>query len=241
MTNILRAFLLMTLTALIYTNLATAAELTLADVASKESDGPDGRGNTADDTWQFWFELAHARNQFHILDRHSTTIPAEGIPRKVYGPPAGELPNPNDTVGWVYHSDWDGRKEGVWADQKAGVIMAQPYVEKTDHLALAISYKVAEDGNYTVSGGIGDLDIQSGGRHDGAIWKVQVAEGGKLVREIGAAKTAVGDGGGRPDSDTFEFQGVPLKKGQLVRLVIHPNRWAPSDLTRIDSFKVEME
>ncbi len=51
------------------------AELTFADVRGAEGDGPDGKGNTADDTWQFWFELAHARGTFRPFTIHTTTMP----------------------------------------------------------------------------------------------------------------------------------------------------------------------
>ena len=219
---------------------ASAAELTLENVSNLKGDGPDGEGNTADDTWQFWFEFAHAPNQFGHLDRHSTIVPKAGIPRKVHGPIGSELPNPDDTVGWIFHSDWDGKKEGVWADKKANEILAYPYVEKASHLGVAITYKVPADGKYNISGGITDLQIDAKDpKTDGVIWKVQIANEGKMVRQLGAAKPAIGDSRDRPDSGTFKLDDVELKQGQLVRLVIHPNRWVLTDLTRIDSFKIE--
>jgi len=219
---------------------APATELTLEDVASLKGDGPDADGNTADDTWRFWFEIAHAPNTFGALDRHSTIVPKAGIPRKVHGPIASELPNPDDTVGWIYHSDWDGKKEGVWADKKAKEILVLPYVEKTSHMGVAITYKIPADGKYDISGGITDMQIAADDpKTDGVAWKLQIANEGKLVRQLGAANPAIGDSRNRPDSGTFKFDGVELKQGQLVRLVIHPNRWMPTDLTRIDSFKIE--
>ncbi|MCE9556996.1 MAG: hypothetical protein K8T91_26925 [Planctomycetes bacterium] len=219
---------------------ASCAELTLSDVASLKGDGTDGDGNTADDTWRFWFELAHAPNTFAPLDRHSTIVPKNGIPRKVHGPIASELPNPDDTVGWIFHSDWDGKKEGVWADKKANAILVCPYVEKASHMGVAITYKIPDDGKYNLSGRITDVQVDTADpKTDGVIWKVQVANEGKLVRQLGAAKPAIGDGRDRPDSGEFKFDDVELKKGQLVRLVIHPNRWMPTDLTRVDAFKIE--
>jgi hypothetical protein len=217
-----------------------AVELQLDNVASVQGDGADNEGNTADDTWRFWLEIAHAPNTFVPLDRHSTIVPKNGIPRKVHGPIASELPNPDDTVGWIFHSDWDGKKEGIWADKNTNQILAVPYVEKASHMSVAITYKVPADGKYNVSGGLTDLQVDANDpKTDGVLWKVQVANDGKLVRELGVAKQAIGDGRGRPDSGTFKFDAVDLKHGQLVRLVIHPNRWMPTDLTRIDSFKIE--
>ncbi|MHC4984220.1 MAG: GDSL-type esterase/lipase family protein, partial [Planctomycetota bacterium] len=97
-------------------------ELTPADVANPKGDGPDGKGNTPDDTWQFWFELAHARQAFHRLSLATATMSAEqrqkGIPGKVDGPIAGNLPNPDDTEGWIFSTDWDGGYEGFWGDRK---------------------------------------------------------------------------------------------------------------------------
>lgn len=219
---------------------APAAELKLDDVASVKGDGPDGDGNTADDTWRFWFEIAHAPNTFAPLDRHSAIVPKPGIPRKVHGPIGSELPNPDDTVGWIYHSDWDGKKEGVWADKKANEILVHPYVEKASHMGLAITFKVPDDGKYNISGAITDLKVDTGDpKTDGVLWKVQIANDGKQIKQLGIAKPAIGDGRGRPDSGKFNFEAVELKKGQLVRLVIHPNKWVLTDLTRIDSFKIE--
>src|SRR5688500_17243560 len=74
-----------------------AADLTVADVANTTGDGPDGKGNTADDTWQFWFELAHKPGHFHPLDTFSTSVPRQGVSRKITGPIAAMLLNPDDT------------------------------------------------------------------------------------------------------------------------------------------------
>ena len=84
----------------------TAAELKPDVVAAPKGNGPDRKGNTADDTWQFWFELAHKPGEFRRFTRHSSLIPAKGIPRKVTGPPAALLPHPKETTGWVLHTDW---------------------------------------------------------------------------------------------------------------------------------------
>jgi hypothetical protein len=216
-----------------------AAELKLDDVASAKGDGPDGKGNTADDTWQFWFELAHKPGEFRRFTRHSSQIPAAGIPRKVTGPPAGLLPNPKETTGWVLHTDWDARYEGIWSDKKTGELLAHPYVEKRAHMAVAITYLVSADGVYTISGGVTDVQVKPEfAKHDGIIWKIEIAKEGAVVKKLGQGKP-VGDGHGRPESDKFNFPDVKLSKGQLVRLVIHPNKWWGQDLTRIDQFKIE--
>lgn len=71
-----------------------AAEFTWTDI-NPRGDGPDGKGNSADDTWRFWFELAHRPNHFHPLDTFSSAIPKKGITRKVRGPIANLLPSPD--------------------------------------------------------------------------------------------------------------------------------------------------
>ena len=233
---------------------ARAAELTTKEVLDQKGDGPDGQGNTADDTWQFWFQLVHNPNQYGLLDRYSADVPKAGIPRKVTGPVASKLPNPDDTVGWIYHSDWDGRFEGVWADKKTNSVIAYPYVEKRSHCAVAVTYKVPEDGKYTISGTVTDMMVEPFkgvvGRlgmveHDGVELIVEIADGANRVSEVGRSK-AIGDDDKkgsepRPDSDKFEFKGVELKKGQLVRFVIHPRKWWGSDLTKLENLKIEKE
>ncbi len=221
---------------------AFAAELTLEAVVRAKGDGPDGVGNTDDDTWQFWFELAHAPGSFRLLTRHSSTVPAKGIPGKVSGPVAGALPNPAETEGWVLHTDWDGRYEGIWGDGKAKEILVHPYVEKTAHMAVAVSYKIPEDGVFVISAGLTDVQVNPNHpKHDGVIWKLEAVE-------PGAGKTAelmkgepFGDGHGRPDSARFKSKKIKLRNGYLVRLVIHPNKWWGQDLTRIDFFRIEKQ
>jgi len=217
-----------------------AAELTLADVANPKGDGPDGKGNTADDTWQFWFELAHKPNIFLPLDAYSKSVPKDGVPRKIRGPIASMLPNPDDTEGFIYHSDWDGRFEGVWADHKAKQIMAYPYVEKQFHGAVAITYKVPADGVYNVTGGLTDLQVDPKfAQHDGIEWFLDLTDGGTAGKRL-AKGGPIGDGSDRPDSGKFEALKVEAKKGQLIRVVVHPRKWWGSDLTRIDEFKIEI-
>ena len=217
-------------------------KLGVADVSSATGDGPDGKGNTADDSWQFWFELAHAPGSFRPLTRHSSSIPARGIPGKVYGPPAGNLPNPGETTGWVLHTDWDARFEGVWADRKAKEILVHPYVEKTAHMAVAITYRIPGDGMYVISGKLTDAQVNADDpRHDGITWKLEVvepAEGKTVELKRGGP---IGDGGGRPNSGSFKTRKTRLRKGYLIRLVIHPNKWWGQDLTRIDSFRIEKQ
>lgn len=208
-----------------------ADELTVNDVVN-------AKGNKAESVWQFWFELAHQRGQFQLLDTHSSSVPRDGVPRKVRGPIASMLPNPNDTQGWIFHRDWDGRFEGIWGDRKSGHVLAYPYVEKNAHCAVAITYRVPEDGKYDLSGGLTDLQVDDkANQHDGIEWIVELAEGGKGIKKLGSGGP-FGDGGGRPASGTFSLSGIEAKKGQLVRLVIHPRKWWGTDLTRIDSFKI---
>lgn len=208
-----------------------------ADLKTEQVANP--KGNTANDDWGFWFELAHARGQFERLGTYSTSIPKAGIPKKVTGPIASLLPNPEQTEGWIFHRDWDGRFEGIWADKKTNHVLAYPYVEKNAHMAVAITYRVPEDGDYDISGGLADLQVQPQFKqHDGVEWIIEIAEGGKSVKKIGNGGP-LGDGGGRPDSETFAFKKVAVKKGQLVRLVIHPRKWWGSDLTRINTFRIE--
>ena len=215
-----------------------ADELKVEHVRNAKGDGADGKGNTADDSWQFWFELAHQRGQFARLATYSTSIPKTGIPRKVRGPIASLLPNPDDTEGWIFHRDWDGRFEGFWGDAKASQLIAYPYVEKTSHCAVAVSYKVPKDGAYDITGGLTDLQVlPQFKQHDGVEWVLQLADDGKPGKTIGRGGP-FGDGNGRPDSVTFQHRNVAAAKGQLIRLEIHPRKWWGSDMTRIDSFRI---
>ena len=217
----------------------SAAELTVAAVTSAAGDGPDETGNTADDSWQFWFELAHKRGAFHVLDTHSKSVPAEGVPRKIRGPIAGMLPNPADTQGWIFHRDWDGRFEGIWGDAKADRVFAYPYVEKNVHLAVAVSYRIPADGKYNIRGKLTDLQVQPQFKqHDGINWSLDVVARDAPARPIGTGGP-LGDGHGRPESEEFKFDNVELRKGHLIRLVIHPGKWWGSDMTAIDGFVIE--
>ena len=223
-----------------------AVTLTPAYVADPKGDGPDGQGNTGDDTWQFWFALAHAQQTFHRLDVPTATLSPQrmqqGVPRKIRGPIAGSLPNPKDTHGWIYHSDWDGRFEGVWGDKKANQVIAYPYVEKNAHCAVAITYRVPRDGTYDVSAKLTDLQIAPHRLHKGILWRVEVVRdrGGKTSPK---ADRLVGKGGPigdkvGPDSQAFSFRNIVLKKGELLRLVIDPNKWWGTDMTRIENFTI---
>ena len=221
---------------------AGAAELTTTEVAGTKGDGPDGKANTEDDTWGFWFELAHAPGTFRRLTTHSTSVPEKGIPGKVTGPVASLLPNPGSTKGWIVHRDWDGRFEGIWGDENTGAVLAHPYVEKGAHLAVAITYTIPENGVYVVSGSLTDLQVKPDfPKHDGVLWRLEVIDGaaGKTV-EL-AKGGPIGDGHGRPDSAEFRSRKTALAKGHVVRLTIHPNKWWGQDLTRIDSLRIEKQ
>jgi len=219
-----------------------ADELSPELIANPKGDGADGKGNTADDTWQFWFELAHKRGTYKRLTLHTKNLTdaqrKNGIRGKVTGPVASAVPNPKTTEGWILHTDWDGRFEGVWADSKTGSVLLHPYVEKGSHCAVALTYKVPKDGKYTVTGKLTDVQVNPGyHKHDGVIWKLEAAQAGEKGRELGKGGP-IGDGHGRPDKAEFTIKSIALKKGELIRLVIHPNKWWGRDLTRIDSFKV---
>ena len=219
-----------------------AAELQGKDVMNPEGDGPDGKGNTADDTWQFWFELSHKRSQFQRCTIATAAMPENqkknGIPRKVRGPVAGLLPNPTKTEGWILHTDWDGRFEGVWADQTTNVVLAHPYVEKESHCAVAITYLAQTPGTYEISGKLTDVQIRPNyPKHDGILWRVEQVRAEKSV--VLGKGGPIGDGHGRPDSATIQVIQTAMAKDDLIRLVIHPNQWWGQDLTRIDGFRVE--
>ncbi len=199
----------------------------------------DSKGNTPDSDWQFWFELAHKPGHFERLDTPSTKVPAKGVAKKITGPIASLLPNPDDSEGWIFHTDWDGRFEGVWADKKTKSVLVHPYVEKTFHGSVAIAYRIPNDGEYDVTGAMTDIDIKPEvAKHDGVEWILELAEGGKPIKKL-ASGGPFGDGNGRPDNDKFVCKKVTAKKGQLIRLVINPRKWWGSDLTRIDEFKIE--
>jgi hypothetical protein len=218
-------------------------QLQPADILNVKGDGPDGKGNTDDDTWQFWFEVIHAKGTFQRLSLHTSAMPAaqrmKGIPKKVRGPIASMLPNPADTEGWIYHRDWDGRFEGIWADKKTGAILVHPYTEKTDPGALAITYRIPMSGRYQVSGGITDLQVAKSKPHDGVRWRLERPVGKGKFDVVGRGGP-IGDGAG-PDSTTFVVKDIALTKGDLLRFVIDPiNHWG-TDLTRIDSLKIERD
>ncbi|MHC4982754.1 MAG: endonuclease/exonuclease/phosphatase family protein, partial [Planctomycetota bacterium] len=221
--------------------------LKVSDVLNAEGDGPDGKGNTADDTWQFWFQIIHDRNEYRRLDIATAAMPDEqkekGIPRKVWGPVGSETPNPDATEGWIYHSDWDGKSEGVWGDAKAGQVIVKPYQEKADGGALAVTYKVPGEGTYIVFGRATDMKVDKDGKKATGV-KVSVdvtqARDGKGIgkaQRVLVEPRAVGDAAG-PATLAFSSGKVALRKGELVRLVIDPNKWAAGDMTRIDYFMI---
>lgn len=216
-------------------------ELRPADIANARGDGPDGKGNSEDDTWQFWFEIIHAKGQFARLSLHTAAMPAQqrkdGIKKKVRGPIASMLPNPAETEGWIYHRDWDGRFEGIWADRKTGAILVHPYTEKTDPGCVAITYKAPATGSYDVVGKLTDLQVAKGKPHDGVRWRLEKPVG-KGRYEVVAKGGPIGDAVG-PEAAQFTVRNVALTQGDLLRFVIDPGRWWGTDLTRIDYLKIE--
>jgi len=212
--------------------------LTVDIVRDLKGDGPDGKGNTDDDSWQFWFELAHAPGSYGHLDLPTETMSASvrkrGIRKKVTGPIGSWMLNKEDTEGWIYHSDWDGRFEGVWGDKKANRVILYPYVEKGSHMAVAVSYLVSVAGKYTVTGKTTDLQVHPQFKqHDGASWRIEIGEGGKTSKVI-ARGGPFGDAGGRPDSVDVKAGPFNVKSGELVRLAIDPNKWWGSDMTKVE-------
>ena len=200
--------------------------LTAAVIADTKGDGPDGKANTADDTWQFWFQY-DTRGGYGVLG--------------VYTKGPEEVPDGKNVEGWVYSmtADWSPEFEGVWGNTKDGKIHVHPYTHHGFHASLAITYKVPEDGVYNISGGITDVIVFKQPPHDGVIWIVEVLTDGKAAsgKELGRGQP-IGDTNEK-DATTFSIEKASLKKGELVRFVIDPNRWWGTDMTRIDSFKVQ--
>ena len=226
-----------------------AATLTLNDILSTAGDGLDGIGNTSDDTWQYWFELAHAPGSFSRLTLHTLNMTEtdrkNGIAGKVWGPIGSALPNPTDvnaspvgsnitTEGWILHTDWDGTFEGVWADTIAGNIMVHPYVESGFHGDVAISYRAPQDGAYSFSGTLTDLQDRPAFQppEDGANWRIEKSSASGALLASAASGGPFGDNVG-PMSTAASATDVPLQEGQHVRLVLDARAWWGGDLTSI--------
>ncbi|MCE5326825.1 MAG: GDSL-type esterase/lipase family protein [Planctomycetaceae bacterium] len=232
---------------------AAKAELTAAIVLDPKGDGPDAKPNTDDDAWGFWFMLADPTHRYNRLDLPTWTMPDDqrkngirdpnspaGHQGKVTGPIASSLPDLIDSEGWIFHTDWDGRYEGIWGNKRANCVLMHPYVEKNGHHAVAVTYTVPASGVYTLSGKVTDLQVVNNYvKCDGITWKIEIAEGGETGVLLG--KGQAGDGHGRPDSTEFKIEKVKIGGGKNIRLVIHPNFWWGTDLTRIDSFKIERQ
>lgn len=224
-----------------------ADELKAEHVLNVKGDGADGKGNTDDDTWGFWFEVVH-NHEFHRLSLATAKLTPEqrknGVSDptakrgkgKVRGPVASLLPDSENLDGWIFHRDWDGRFEGIWANKSTGAIMAHPYAEKSAHCAVAISYKIPKAGAYAVTAKLTDLAVNTTPPHDGILWRLDKVSGGKSSNL--AKGGPIGDGKG-PESESFGVPRAEFAQGELVRLVIHPNRHWGQDLTRIDYFKIE--
>jgi len=175
---------------------------------------------------------------------HGITDPSarRGHRGKVAGPIAGYLPNPAETNGWIFSTDWDGRFEGIWADTKARQILMVPFVEKNFHGAVAVTYRVPATGTYVISGKLSDVaPVPQLPAMDGVTAWVQIAAPDTpqvMVAKIGP----VGDGNEankRPNSIEFKTDKVTIGGGRWIRFVIHPNaNWA-TDTTRIESLKIE--
>lgn len=216
---------------------AMSAEVSAAAVASRAGDGPDQSGNTEDDTWQFWFQLVHAPSRYRRLDLHSSAHP-QGIPGKVTGPVASATPNPADTAGWIFHSDWDGRFEGVWGDARTGQVLAHPYNEKSSGADVAMTFRVPRDGAYDIRGRVSYL--RPAGGKSGVRCKVGLCSAAR--DEVGAdlrwlTKSDVGTPEAAGSAE-FSIRDEPLKAGQLVMLAIDPLGHWGGDMTRIDEFTV---
>ena len=229
---------------------ASAAELKASDIADTKGDGPDKKANTADDTWQFWYQY-DTRSGYGCFGTYCKQ-------------PKG-VADAKNVEGWVYSmtEDWSPDFEGIWGNKSNGQMHAHPYTHHGLHASVAITYKVPEDGEYNISGGITDMFVMKkspdgvfkkvetpDGRtifylpkqpknEDGVIWVVEVVTDGKAAKgkELGRGQP-IGDTNAK-DSTTFKIEKAALKKGELVRFVIDPNKWWGTDMTRIDSFKVE--
>jgi len=216
---------------------AGAAELTAADVASAKGDGPDGKGNTDDDFFGFWFELRQPAGTFMRLSTATATMPdnerRNGIPGKVTGPIGSWLPNAADTDGWIFHTDWDGRGEGVWGDKKASVIMIHPCLHrKTAKGCVAISFAVSSAGEYAMKGRLTDCKLWCCGT--GVKWRVEVARGGDRAQAVVAESQPFGDGVGDASVE-IDVKNITVKQGQLIRLVIDPGRHYGCDMTKLEN------
>ncbi len=60
-------------------------------------------------------------------------------------------------------------------------------------------------------------------------------------RQSWRLRASVSDGGGRADGGDVDVKEIEVKKGQLIRFVIHPRGWWGSDLTAIENLKIEKE
>ena len=100
-------------------------------------------------------------------------------------------------------------------------------------------FSKGDTGRYTITGTLTDLMVRPDfAKHDGFYWKVELAHDGDTGKKL-AAGGPVGDGHGRPDSATFKIEKTSLRPGELIRLVIHPNRWWGTDMTRIEDLRIE--
>lgn len=216
--------------------------LTPEVAANPHGDGPDGKGNTGDDTWQFWLQIIHDRNLFIHLDLATKIQPdairQNGIRRKVWGPLGKSLPNPEQTEGFIYHSNWNGQREGVWGDSKAKQVLVVPYQEKGDGGALAVTCTIPAAGKYLISGKATDLEVDTEHKFsDGIRVSVEVTDTGngktiRRMRKVLVKPIAFGDKG--PGSVEFKSDPVAIEKGQLVFVMIDPVKIAYKDLVALE-------
>ena len=210
---------------------------TPAEIADPNGDGPDGKGNTDDDTLGFWFELGHASDTFMRLNIATATMTEEqrknGIPRKVTGPIGAWLPNRAETEGWIFSTDWDGRGEGVWGDKKANCILMHPYTEKTAAGSVAMTFKVPA-GEYSMKAKLTDMIVVGG---DGVKWRVEVVKGGDKAAAATAESKPFGDKVGDASVE-LDVKSITVAEGQLIRLVLDPNNHWGADMTKIENLTV---
>ena len=224
---------------------ADVVELPVEAVLDVKGDGRDGRGNSNDDTWQFWFELVAPRGKSLHLDvptaKMSPREREKGRPGKIDGPIGKDLPNPGATDGWIYHSDWNGCFEGAWGDNKTGKTMLYPYVEKGAHRGVSLSYTVPKAGAYKITGKVTDGFVWKHKRHKGFLCKVAAGRINGKFMQVTRELTSIGPIGDKvgPDSGTFTVKSVELKKGELIVVTVDPNGWWGSDLMVIDSLRIE--
>lgn len=215
-------------------------ELKASDITETKGDGPDGVANTADDTWQFWYQ--HDQRGGYGLMRERKKAPKQ-------------VPDGPNVIGWVYSatpsknrrgkvapaSDWSPEFEGIWANTNNGAIHAHPYTHHGLHAGVAFTFKVPEDGLYNVSGTFTDVAVvkpMPRAAMDGVTIVVDRTADPTKNGEVVGKTEPFGDG--HPSSSAkLSLEKIALRKGQYLRISIDPNAWWATDMTKIEGLKIE--